>query len=213
MPPSGVVVYEQDFESLVQSSLTALSDAGFFVFGNEYLPDGTLIQGYGPFPAPNNPADPAFCLIASGEGGAAQGAQQLVIISDYRNAVNMNAGNLVEANTFQEPFTQTEPITAADFGTYTFSFDAKLGDLTSPSTAFAFIKTLDPGAGFAETNFIKLDTTTIPSTWAPYSITLVVDAALLGQILQFGFSATTTNFVASGVFYDNMVLTKEPTAP
>ena len=222
--------YEQDFESLDQESGTALGTApggaGFLVFGNEFLPDGTPIQGYGPFSAPNG--TPGFCSVALGQGGTEQGAQQLVIYSDYNNQGNQEAGNLVEANTFQEPFGNADRITPADFGTYTFSFDAKRGDINDPtlprcdptsveytpnppcdSTALAFIKTLDPDAGFATTNFLKVDTTNIPNTWARYSITLVVDAALAGQLLQFGFAATATNFEPSGVLYDNLLVTVE----
>ncbi len=222
--PNAVVFYEQDFESLDQTSGTALGTAsggaGFQVFGNEFQPDGTFIQGYGPFTAPNG--TPGFCSIALGQGGTEQGAQQLVIYSDYNNNANQTAGNLVEANTFQEPFANPASlITAADLGTYTFSFDAKRGDINNPadpvcaspnvcdSTARAFIKTLDPGAGFATTNDISVDTTAIPDTWNRYSIQIVIDNALIGQILQFGFAATATNFEPSGVFYDNLLVTVE----
>jgi hypothetical protein len=225
--PNAEVFYEQDFESLDQTSGTALGGAGFLVFGNEFQPDGTPIQGYGPFPAPNG--TPGFSSIALGQGGASQGEQVLVIYSDYNNGTNQEAGNLVEANTFQEPYSNPDTlITAADLGTYTFSFDAKRGDINDPtlprcdptsveytpnppcdSTALAFIKTLDPGASFATTNFFTVDTTAIPDTWNRYSITLVVDNALIGQLLQFGFAATATNFEPSGVFYDNLLMTVE----
>jgi len=229
--PNVDVFYEQNFESLDQASGTALGTApggaGFQVFGNEFLPDGTFIQGYGPFSAPNG--TPGFCSIALEQGGPEQGAQVLVIYSDYNNTGNQEAGNLVEANTFQEPFANPGTlITAADLGTYTFSFDAKRGDINDPtlprcdptapeytpnppcdSTALAFIKTLDPSAGFATTNNITLNTTAIPDSWNRYSIQIVVDNALIGQILQFGFAATATNFEPSGVFYDNLLVTVE----
>jgi len=225
--PNAGEFYEQNFESLDQASGTALGDAGFLVFGNEFLPDGTPIQGYGPFPAPNG--TPGFCSIALEQGGPEQGAQVLVIYSDYNNGANQEAGNLVEANTFQEPFSNPDTlITAADLGTYTFSFDAKRGDINDPtlprcdptapeytpnppcdSTAVAFIKTLDPSAGFATTNNITLNTTAIPDSWNRYSIQIVVDNALIGQVLQFGFAATATNFEPSGVFYDNLLVTVE----
>jgi hypothetical protein len=225
------VFYEENFESLDQASGTALGTApggaGFLVFGNEFLPDGTPIQGYGPFSAPNG--TPGFCSIALEQGGPEQGAQVLVIYSDYNNGANQEAGNLVEANTFQEPFSNPDTlITAADLGTYTFSFDAKRGDINDPtlprcdptapeytpnppcdSTAVAFIKTLDPSAGFATTNNITVNTTAIPDSWNRYSIQIVVDNALIGQVLQFGFAATATNFEPSGVFYDNLLVTVE----
>jgi hypothetical protein len=225
--PNAEVFYSEDFESLDQTSGTALGDAGFLVFGNEFLPDGTPIQGYGPFPAPNG--TPGFSSIALEQGGAEQGDQVLAIYSDYNNGANQEAGNLVEANTFQEPFSNpADLITAADLGTYTFSFDAKRGDINDPtlprcdptapeytpnppcdSTAVAFIKTLDPSAGFDTTNNITLPMTAIPDTWNRYSITIVVDGALIGQVLQVGFAATATNFEPSGVFYDNLLLTVE----
>jgi hypothetical protein len=225
--PNAEVFYSQDFESLDQTSGTALGDAEFLVFGNEFLPDGTPIQGYGPFPAPNG--TPGFCSIALGQGGGPQGDQVLVIYSDYNNGANQEAGNLVEANTFQEPFSNPDSlITAADLGTYKFSFDAKRGDINDPtlprcdpasaeytpnppcdSTAVAFVKTLDPAAGFATTNNITLPMTAIPDTWNRYEITILVDGALIGQVLQFGFAATATNFEPSGVFYDNLLVTVE----
>ncbi len=115
--------YSQDFESLDQSSPTALSDDGWIVFGNVFEADGTtFIYGYGPDPAPNNTG--AFSGIALGQGGPDQGEQQLVIISDYNNQ-DQATGRRIEANTFQE-----RTITAADVGnTIVFSFDAKRGNI------------------------------------------------------------------------------------
>ena len=192
--------YEQDFESLDQASTTALGDAGFLVFGNVYSgTTGDVIGFYGPYPAPNNPAQAAFSLIASGQGGPEQGAQQLVIISDYNNQTEMVAGNLVEALTFQEI-----TIGAGDVGkTFTFSFDAKRGDIAGASTAYAFIKTLAPPT-YDQTNLVTVDTTNLPTTWGRLEVSLDIVPELVGQILQFGFSATATNNEASGVLYDNL---------
>ena len=44
------------------------------------------------------------------------------------------------------------------------------------------------------TNFIQVDMTSIPATWDNYSISLAIDAGLVGQILQFGFANTATNY-------------------
>ena len=117
--------YSQDFESLDPMSSTALSDDGWIVFGNAFQADGeTLVYGYGPNPAPN-PGE-GFCAIATGQGGASQGANQLSIYSDYANQDQGN-GLRIEANTFQE-----RTITAADVGnTIVFSFDAKRGNINS----------------------------------------------------------------------------------
>ncbi|MBT8469347.1 MAG: hypothetical protein KJN97_11425, partial [Deltaproteobacteria bacterium] len=75
------------------------------------------------------------------------------------------------------------------------------------STALAYIQTLDPGAGFSRTNFETLDTTNLPDAWDRYSISVdLTDPLLEGQLLQFGFSATASNFEPSGVFYDNILV-------
>ncbi len=190
--------YLQNFESLVQTSPSALSGDGWVVYGNVFSPDhSTWYYGYGTFPAPNGTG--AFCNVALGQGGPAQGAQQLVAFSDYNNGDQAN-GNLIEANVFQE-----QTIAAGDVGsTWTFQFDAKKGDLAGSSTALAFIKTLNPAAGYATTNFLTFNTTSIPSDWGTYSITIAIDPSLVGQILQFGFSNTTTHYEPSGIFYDNV---------
>ena len=76
------------------------------------------------------------------------------------------------------------------------------------STAQAFIKTLDPNAGFATTNNIVLDTTNIPDEWDNYTVTLdLTNPALEGQILQFGFQTIAKDFEPAGNFYDNNVAT------
>jgi hypothetical protein len=193
--------YQQDFESLGQTDPGALASVGFLVYGTVFAPDGvTWLGGYGAYPAPNSGPPYAFCTIAAGEGGAAQGAQQLVAFSDYNNADAHNAGNIVESNVFQE-----QTIGAGDVGqTWYFTFQAKHGDLVSPSTALAFIKTLDPGNGYETTNYITVDMTNIPTTWSDYALSIVIDPALVGQILQFGFSNRATNYTPSGTFYDNL---------
>jgi cysteine-rich repeat protein len=201
----GTVEYSQDFEALDQGSLTALGDDGWLIFANVFAPDGvTYLYGYGVFPAPNDPGAPAFCLIADSQGGTEQGSQQLVVFSDYNNA-DHGVGNRIESNVFQE-----RSIVASDVGkTITFLFDAKRGDINDPSgssTALAFFKTLDPGAGFATTNFITTDTTSLPITWSTLSISIDITAGLVGQLLQFGYNTTATNFDPSGNFYDNIVV-------
>ena len=190
--------YIQDFESLVQSDPNALANDGWLVFGNVFDPTGNNFQyGYGPFPAPNG--GPAFSGIDVGQGGPMQGAQQLVVYNDYNNG-DHNNGNRIEANVFQE---QTSG--AVDVGKpFFFTFDAKLGNLGGATTALAFIKTLDPNNNFNLTNFITQDTTTTPTTWSTYQLSINIDNSLVGQILQVGFANTAANFDDSGVFYDNI---------
>jgi hypothetical protein len=189
--------YSEDFESLSQGDTGALGAAGWLVFGNVFDPIGNYLYGYGVFPAPNDGG--GFCAIAEFEGGASQGAQQLVTFSDYNNGDHAN-GNIIEALVFQE-----QAIGAGDVGeTWNFAFDAKLGNLEGASEAFAFIKTLDPNAGYATTNFIPVDMTNTPAVWSTYQITLTIDASLVGQLFQIGFATKATNYEGSGVFYDNI---------
>lgn len=189
--------YSQDFELLDQGDVNALANDGWLVYGNVFGPDWTYWYGYGPFPAPNDGA--AFCAIVIGEGGASQGDQQLSVFSDYNNP-DHGVGAHIEANVYQE-----QTISADDVGaTWIFDFEAKLGNLAGETTALAFIKTLDPGAGYQMTNFITEDMTQTPVTWTSYSLSIVIDATLVGQILQIGFANTATNYEGSGVFYDNI---------
>ncbi|NOT33099.1 MAG: T9SS type A sorting domain-containing protein [Candidatus Eisenbacteria bacterium] len=189
--------YSQDFESLVQTDPAALQNDGWLVYGNVYTPAHVFIYGYGAFPAPNPGG--GFCAIDAGQGGVPQGAQQLSVYNDYNNLDHAN-NRLIEANVFRE-----QTISAADVGkTWVFTFDAKLGNLVSPSTAFAFVKTLDPNAGFATTHFVTSDMTTIPTSWGTFPIQLSIFPSMVGQIAQFGFSNTATAYAGSGVFYDNL---------
>ena len=209
------VEYMQDFESLDQMSVSALGDDGWIVFGNVF--DGTTMDflfGYGTFVAPNDGA--AFSAIVLNQGGAEQGDQQLSIYSDYNSTEHAN-GNLVEANVFRE-----RAMVAADVGrTLSFSFDAKRGNINNPAdplcpcstTALAFIKTIDPEASFATTNLVTLDTTALSETWDRYEISLPIDAGLVGQLLQVGFSTTATRFQPSANFYDNIEVGSVPTLP
>lgn len=201
--------YAQNFGGLSQTDPGALAGDGWLVFANVFAPDGTTyLYGYGPFPAPNGGPPYAFCTVAAGEGGPEQGAQQLVAFSDYNNT-DHGIGNVIESNVFQE-----QTIAAGDVGGFwVFDFQAKKGDLAGASTALAFIKTLDPGAGYALTNFITVDLTNIPTTWANYSLAINIDAGLAGQILQFGFLNTASNYEPSGVFYDNINWNLEGAVP
>ena len=186
--------YSQDFEGLAPTN-GSLSGDGWLNYGNVFDPAFNWIGGYGPFGAVNNIGN--WQDIVAGEGGPPQGAQQIVVYSDYANAEHGN-GNWVESNLYQEWTVGT-----GASGTWVFTFDAKLGNLEGSSTALAFIKTLDPGAGWAMTNFITQETTNTPVTWTGYTLSIDL-AGLDGQILQIGFSTTATNYQGCGVFYDNV---------
>jgi hypothetical protein len=198
-----LAAYNQDFEALVQADPQALGNDGWKVFANVFSPDhSAYYYGYGVFPAPNNSG--GFSGIDFVSGGGAQGAQDMVVYSDYNNP-DHGSGNQIEANVFQE-----QAIAATDVGgTWVFQFDAKKGNLESPTTALAFIKTLNPAAGYATTNFLTLDTTNLAGDWATYTISITIDPALAGQLLQFGFNSTGSNYKGSGVFYDNVKFRKD----
>ncbi len=188
--------YEQDFELLAMVDGSLAAD-GWLVYGNVSDAGGNYLYGHGPWPAPNNISN--WCDITTGQGGIDQGDQQLSMFSDYNNPDHA-LGYLIESNLYQE---QTLPVGAS--GIWCFQFDAKMGDLTGASTASAFIKTLDPGAGYALTNHIIYDTTTLPETWGTYTIYLDV-TGLDNQLFQIGFATVASNYEPCGVFYDNVFL-------
>jgi len=199
---AALVSYTQNFESMVKSNPNALSNDGWIVYGNVFTSGNAFLYGYGPYPAPNGTS--AFCAVDTLQGGPLQGNLQLSVYSDYNNTGAHSAGDLVESNVYHE-----QTVGAGDVGgIWTFQFDAKLGNLVSPSTAMAFIKTINPSAGYAMTNLIDVNTTAIPATWNTYSISITVDASLVGQLMQFGFENVASHFVSSGVFYDNLVWSK-----
>lgn len=188
--------YSQDFEGMSQADNDALANDGWLVFANVFGPDMGYLYGYGVFAAPNNSG--AFSQIDINQGGADQGMNQLAVFSDYNNTDHA-IGNYIEANVFQE-----RAITSDDLGMYYFNFQGKLGNLEGATTAIAFIKTLDPSAGYAQTNFITVDMTNASADWNDYQLSIEVGSELEGQILQFGFSNTATNYEGSGVLYDNI---------
>ena len=183
--------YGQDFDGLTQSDAAALSGVGFKVFANVFGPDWGYWYGYGTFPAPNGSG--GFCNVD------ADGGQQIVVFSDYNNA-NHADGAHINSLVFQE-----QTVGAADVGEiWTFAFAGKRGDLAGASTAGAFIKTLNPAAGWSQTNYLTVDMTAASTSWNAYSITIAIDPSLVGQILQFGFENWATHYEPSGVLYDNV---------
>jgi cysteine-rich repeat protein len=217
------VEYQQDFEGLFAGSASALADDGWLVGANVFAglpPGGAFLYNYFAFPAPNG--GPAFSAIATGEGGASQGAQQLSIYSDYNNADHGN-GNTIEANVFQE-----RTIVAGDVGrTFTFQFDHKLGNLNDPgdaecpstlpgfvgtpcaNSALAFIKVFDPV--FTLLDFPTADMTLISATWGTTSVTTApIPVGAVGGVIQFGALNKASLYQPSGIFYDNLSFSSLP---
>lgn len=176
-------------------------------------PYGTFKFFYGNFPAPNGTG---FSAIATGEGGLAQGAQYLNAYSDY-NCCQPGQGHFdvtgpsfdfVQSNIFQE-----QTIGQADIGsTWTLTFDARLPSsngcaTTASSDCIAFIRTLNPNAGFAQTSLVTFDSRTLSNAaWSTHTIMIDLSNPLLnGQVLQFGFQSTSQLFGNTGVYYDNIV--------
>jgi hypothetical protein len=204
--------------------------------------DIALNSYFGDAPNASAPGIPdGFSAIETGDGGPEQGDQYVSIFSDY-NSPDQNGqgvcGNFVDndpctinTSVFIEPFNQTDGLIAAeDLGfCWTFSFDARsnpgvgIADATidnggnflqAPTSASAYLKTLNPQNAFNTTNDVRVDMTNISNTdWVRFSINLELsDPLLVGQILQFGFNTIATEFDASAVLYDNLEVTKRQAA-
>lgn len=191
--------FSQDFETLTPAPqelpATSLGDDGWLFYGNVFGLNWDWWGGYGPFVAPNHGG--TISAVVSEQGGPDQGFQQLSVFSDYGNGNHPWAW--IETNVFKE-----QAIGAADVGnTWRFEFDAKRGNIEGNTMANGFIKTLDPAANYAMTNFITADMTYIPDAWGSYQIDIYIDPSLVGQILQVGFVNWTTNWQGSGIYYDN----------
>lgn len=199
IPTAGFALtpYSQDFEGLVQTDPLALENEGWIVYGNVFDPAMSFLYGYGPFAAPNHQF--GFSQITLLEGGPEQGLQQLSVFSDYNNGDHA-VGNWIESNVFREWTIDAEAVGQ----TWVFQFDAKRGNIVAPSTALAFIKTIDPNNGYAMTNFVNVDMTDIPVEWGTYSIQLSIIPELVGQYIQIGFANTATLYESSGIIYDNI---------
>ena len=203
--------YSEDFEGFDPDDPVVLGDNDWWVFGNVFDSNGTFLFGYGAFPAPNNPGFPAFSNVASGEGGPDQGAIQLNTLNDYQNADHANVNpatgtfNTIQANLFRE-FT----VGPDDLGTtWVFTFDAKASTEfgpAPPSTTGAFLQVLDSLSGtFSQLGNVNMDTTNISDQWQEgLTLSLTIDPAWEGQLLQFGFQNTASEFSPTGIFYDNL---------
>ena len=181
---AALINYSQDFELLNRADAVALGNDGWLISDN--------------VPAPNN--GPGFSTITSGQGGPAQGAQQLIVFSDYMNAGHA-AGNWVETLVYQE-----QAISITDVGsTWNFTFDVKQGDQIFDSSSNAFLKTT--------TSESTLNTTAFGSDWGTLTLSLEIDDSLVGQLLQFGFSTTATSYTPSGMLYDNINFSSTSAVP
>lgn len=197
--------YSQNFETLAEAapfpgSNSALSDDGWRYFVNVYNPDGSYAYQYGAFPAPNSLAG----ISAVGTGGSVPGNQNMGVSSDYTNSTAHLGGQLVQTSVFQ-----LQTVGASDVGTtWNFQFDARRLDLAAPSSALAFIQTLNPGNGQAIST-VTVDMSSVKDSWVTHVLPFKVTAAA-GQLLQFGFLTNATNYNPSTIVYDNISLTPVP---
>jgi len=227
-PDNTIAEYSEDFDSLVAFSdpektvpvASALGPfgAGYTVFADVWDGDvgtGTFKYNYGPFAAPNGTE--GFSSVAT--NGIDLTNQYLNIYSDYGNTDHADTGTVCELtlscniNTavFREQ-TIAVPDNPDIGGVWVFSGDYRspltggIAEPASTATASAFIKTLDPLAGFATTNDERFDSTGAdPEAWGSFSVEInLTDPLLAGQTLQFGFGTVATNYEDSGVYYDNL---------
>jgi PEP-CTERM motif len=197
--------YSQNFDALapaepIPGSNSALADDGWRYFVNVYNTDGSYAYQYGAFPAPNS----LLGISAVGTGGSVPGNQNMGVYSDYFNSSAHLGGQLVQTSVFQ-----LQTIAASDVGTtWNFRFDARWLSLAPPSTALAFIQTLNPSTGQASST-VTVDMSAVPDAWGTYVLPFNVTAPA-GHLLQFGFLNNATNYNASTVVYDNVSLSPVP---
>ncbi|NNF18095.1 MAG: glycoside hydrolase family 16 protein, partial [Gammaproteobacteria bacterium] len=225
VPPT--VVYSQNFEGTAGTPIPDGDNIGDnWVFFVNVFPAGSDIPrfGYGQ-PAPNGPQ---ISALVTDQGGPSQGGQQLSVYSDYECCPgdffnpptgHQNGTDTVETNVFAELL-----ITAADIGAvFTFSFDAKAGNIGGVSTANGFVKVLqevEAGApGPAGNDFFvvaeeNVDTTSLSTEWSRPSVEITITSDMIGGAdvvdvtLQFGFQTNGVNFSNTNNYYDNVELTR-----
>jgi len=153
------------------------------------------VFGYGPNPAPNSNGTPNWAVSNIAEGAT---GKALNVFSDYGNQNYHGGGDCLETIVFQETV-----FDAGDAGNYTFSFDTQVPEaLGAGVTTFAFVKLLDPSAGWSDVfgGTKTVDTATAGSK----SIDVTLTTGNAGMILQWGFTNVASNNLASSRWYDNV---------
>ncbi len=202
-----LAAYSQTFETLAPAETgwgnAALGDDGWRTWVNVFSAGGAFLHSYGQYAAPNGSL--GYSGIGVGEGGPQQGNRQLAVYSNYADNTAHDSGHWVETLVFQQ-----RTIAVADVGsTWAFQFDTKRFNLEAPSTARAFIWTLDPANHFQASASASVAMTAIPATWGTYALPFTITAGA-GQILQFGFANTATGYKGSAIYYDNISFALAP---
>ncbi|MGD2054697.1 MAG: VPLPA-CTERM sorting domain-containing protein [Gammaproteobacteria bacterium] len=196
---AALVNYSQNFEALHQADPAALGNDGWRVFANVYNSDKTFYRDYGVLVAPNGGA--GFSTITT-----IQGNQQLKVFSDYSNSDHAD-GKWIEALVFQQ-----QTISASEVGSiWNFTFDVKQGDQIPESSSNAYLRTFNSALDMTSESIFN--TTAFGTSWGTKTLSLEIDNSLVGQLLQFGFSSTASNYTPSGVLYDNISFSSAPAVP
>jgi len=193
--------YTENFEGIAPVD-GSMAGAGWYCYNNYFDATATWYWG-GPFdPIVNNVGN--ICDIVGDQGGPNQDLQQLVVYNNYWDGAHQNPGHIIETNVYQ----QFDVV--AGSGVWYFTFDAKLGNIAAPSSAFAFIKVLNPATGWSTTAFITEEMTNISTTWQDYELTVDL-TGLAGQVVQIGFLHNSIEYSPAGVFYDNLAFSPDGT--
>jgi hypothetical protein len=186
------ISFSDDFESYPVNDGTNMGDlgGGWLLFVNVFgdSPNcSPYLYNYGVFAAPNR--NDAISKITAGNTGNA-----FDVFSDYGNGDHAN-NNCIETNLFQERI-----VTADDIGSYTYRFDTQApAALGTDVQAYGFIKLLD------QNNFSTLFFELISTDAAGVkTLSIELDAAAEGRILQWGFANVASNYESSGRLYDNV---------
>jgi hypothetical protein len=214
-----LATYSQDWEgfsSTYNTDTSAISGDGF-VIGNINVTTGG--QWFAGAPAPNYAAipgvspgwsalvgvSPGWSALVNGEGGAEQGDIQLSIFPDYTASSPWNTDSSWVIQTFV--YKDMGTIEASDVGkTYSFSFDAKLSAISVTSSAWAYINVLKQSDNsFDELFNGRFDSgTELTGDWSGGSVEVLIDAGMVGELLQIGFATEAVNYGDAAIFYDNI---------
>lgn len=204
---SAALSYTEDFESLSPADAAALSGTGWLI--------GNVIQagGTGAWFGPNNGAPNTsaggglngYSAVVTGQGGATQGTNQLSVFSDYNGWSAFGGAGSQTLDTFV--YRDLGLVTADMVGqTYEFTYDTKEGNISSGPTAeaYAYITVLKSSDNSFGTIFNDETDTENGIDWNRGTVSVAVDAGMVGELMQIGFRNRTTEWEASGVFYDNL---------
>ena len=188
--------------------------APWTAYVNIFDADANYQRGYSVSPAPNGPQISAW---ATGEQGSANddGTGYLNTYSNYDDTTHQTG--IVETNIYAEV-----SITEEMVGDITATFIAKKPATASNAcggtnaengasggTCLAFIKILNPSNNYSTDLFTTLDMNDVSSSeWSSHIINATIAAGDVGKIIQFGAQNTASNYAPTGMYYDNMNVSK-----